>query len=349
MNKFRTLPLPPAGPAWFPATMGTGILASLLQLHESRIPGASMAAVAVLIVAWSIFLGLVVASCWNIRVWWDSVREFSTMPFLATVSMGMLSIGAATALVVSAQWPAYADLAWAIDAVMWWCATIIGVATALGFSARLIGVDRGAPTPVWGLAVVSPMVSATTGAGLSGVSSPQWAVTIHMVSTACFYLSFFVGVLIFFRAYQQHFVIAPIPIPASASSWIPLGVVGQSTAAAQALAFRTDGAVAEIYGGQVHVMANLYGWLMFVVGIPLVGLAVVVTLRGFYLRMPFSPGWWALTFPVGTLALGATWLAQGTGYEWLTHLGALVTVGLVGTVSVCCGASVVAVLQHKNA
>ena len=55
--------------------------------------------------------------------------------------------------------------------------------------------------------------------------------------------------------------------------------------------------------------------------------------------MPFAPGWWALTFPIGTLALGATLLSRGTGIGALMWLGTFGTLVLVGTVTLCLFAS----------
>lgn len=122
-------------------------------------------------------------------------------------------------------------------------------------------------------------------------------------------------------------------------------MVGQSAAAAQAMALQAEHVLVQGFGQSVHQIAHTYGWIMVVVGIPMVAWACAVTLRGFRKRMPFSPGWWALTFPIGTLALGATLLGAGTQIQPLVWLGAVGTLCLVGTVTLCLVASARAVLR----
>ncbi|WP_254873062.1 hypothetical protein [Schaalia sp. Marseille-Q2122] len=160
-----------------------------------------------------------------------------------------------------------------------------------------------------------------------------------MVALSCFFLALSLGLVIFAYAYQRHWRTAPVPLVASASSWIPLGLVGQSTAATQALAHTATPMTSPEFAQALAHMANLYGYSMFIVGTPLIAWATLVTLRGFQHRMPFTPGWWALTFPIGTLALGATLLGRGSGYTVFTGLGVTATVILIGTVALCLMAS----------
>ncbi|MGV9189017.1 TDT family transporter [Arcanobacterium canis] len=341
----RSAKLPPIGPAWFPAAMGTGILANLLQSHAGNLPGAGTAAVVVLVLAWCVFAALVLGYLARIAISRDAlmttIRDSTQTPMWGTVSMGILSVGSATAIVISAHWPHLAEIAWQLDAAMWIVGTTIGTLASLGFAIWLIGADLGSPTIVWGLAVVGPMVSATTGAVLVEHVSVTFQFWLLAAASACFFMSLFLGVSVFATAYHHHWRVEPLPLAASASAWIPLGIVGQSTAAAQAIAHQSQQMLLPEFAGSAQAVANAYGWAMFVIGIPLVAWALVMTVRGFLRRMTFAPGWWALTFPIGTLALGATLLAQGAGVEIMTWIGAAGTLVLVGTVSLCAVASVV--------
>lgn len=296
-----SIPLPPAGPAWFPSVMGTGLLANLLHTHAPHLLGAHILSAAVLGIAWVLLIGLTCGFAFRVvrkpSVFSRSITDFSQMPFWATVSMGYLSVGSASTVVVPSFAPGLLGFVWGLNTGMWVFGTVVGVCSAFGFAARLIGVDRGAPTTIWGLAVVGPMVSSTTGANLVPHVSETLDPYVQVVSIACFFLSLFVGSIIFACSYNHQWRVEPIPVVASVSAWIPLGVVGQSTAAAQAMAFQTDHLVLPETQAAMHNLANLYGWIMLIVGIPLVIFAVAMTIRGFYLRMPFTPGWWAMTFP----------------------------------------------------
>lgn len=81
--------------------------------------------------------------------------------------MGILSVGSVTLTIASEQYPHYANLALQLDVALWIIGTIIGIITALAFAVLLVGRDVGAPSTVWGLAVVGPMVSATVGGGIA--------------------------------------------------------------------------------------------------------------------------------------------------------------------------------------
>ena len=43
---------------------------------------------------------------------------------------------------------------------------------------------------------------------------------------------------------------------------------------------------------------------------------MIRTIYGFRERMNFTPGWWALTFPIGTVALGAAMMAETMSGPW---------------------------------
>ena len=214
----------------------------------------------------------------------------------------------------------------------------------IGFAVVLVrAAAPGTPSTVWGLAVVPPMVSATVGAGLVPHLAPALQIPLLLILAACFGLSLILGGIIFALAYHHHWRVARLPIPASTSAWIPLGVVGQSTAAAQAMAVAAAGLVPAPVAGVLQTVANDYGVLMLALGVPLAAWAVAMTVRGFRARMPFVPGWWSLTFPIGTLALGSHLLGVGTGIAAYLVAGLACWATLCGTWLLCAVASARAV------
>lgn len=335
--------LPPPGPAWFGSVMGTAILATLLQLVGGHVHGGALAARVLLILAWALLLVLTVGfarRCLADRaVLRESLHGLIPMAQWGMVSMGALAVGSATSTVLPAWAPALAHVAWVLDGVLWVLGSSLGFAIALGFAARLVGREAGEPTTVWGLAVVPPMVTATTGAALAGHADGAVRALVLLVAIAGFAIALCLGGIVFAVAYHHHWRVAPVPLATSASAWIPLGIVGQSVAAAQALTAAVRPDLTADAGTALAGLAHGYGVVMFLIGAPLVAWAVRVTARGFRLGMPFSPGWWAMTFPVGTIALGAHLLGQGTGWAWANLLAAVAVVTLVGTWSLCAGAS----------
>ena len=341
--------MPPVGPAWYGAVMGTAILATLTQI---LVPGLWVARV-LLALGWLLLVGLTAGFAAR------AVRHPGTLaasvrvgalPLWGMVSMGMLAVGSATATVLPPWAPVLTDLAVIVDAILWVLGTTLGLATAVGFAVLLVRSDAGAPTTVWGLAVVPPMVSATVGAGLvPHLPTPAQQLSLLLVTAACFVLSLTLGAVIFTVAYHHHWRVAGLAVAASTTAWIPLGVVGQSTAAAQAIAGSAGPLLPATLATVVQDLANDYGVLMLGLGVPLAAWAVAMTVRGFRRRMPFVPGWWSLTFPIGTLALGAHLLGVGSGLTGFLVAGVVLVVVLAGTWTRCAVATArAAATRHRG-
>ena len=142
------------------------------------------------------------------------------------------------------------------------------------------------------------MVAATASAQLAPHVG-EWGSIVHGIGVACFVLAWVTAVPTFAFVYARTFPI--IPAQFATTAWIPLGLVGQSTVAAQLLA-----------GDQWHFRATVYGLVILSVGIPLAGYAIIKhwgTALG-STPMPYNPTWWASTFPVGTCCLGTHTLAE---------------------------------------
>ena len=102
------------------------------------------------------------------------------------------------------------------------------------------------PAFPWGLALVSPMVAATSAGQLAAHHGEFY----HYAGELCFFLTFFTAIPLFLYCYWSR----TRPRGAAAgTAWIPLGVVGQSTAASTLL-----------------FDAHLYGLIMFTLGVPCV-------------------------------------------------------------------------------
>jgi tellurite resistance protein TehA-like permease len=95
-----------------------------------------------------------------------------------------------------------------------------------------------------------------------------------------------------------------VPTPAFVPTmWLVLGPLGQSIAGFIAL-----GAVAgdawPALGHGLFMAGLAYGVIVWGFGTYWFAMAAAITLRAIALQMPFTLGWWAFTFPVGTMTAG---------------------------------------------
>ena len=144
----------------------------------------------------------------------------------------------------------------------------------------------GSPSFQWGLALVVPMVAATSAGQLGFISLGRMG----------FILVWIIGVPVFVYVYVA--LIrgrASIPVAVGNTAWIPVGVIGQSTAAAQWL------------------WPDNFGLHYAAVMLPLGALASMYALFHEYRVVrtwaPYNPAWWGSTFPVGTMSLGTHFVA----------------------------------------
>lgn len=263
--------------------MGLSITASLIDIHLSSTLG-HLPAELMLGVATLLALALTVGFLRHRNPGFHS----SVMPAWGMVSMGILALGSAYSLIFSA---------WPVHTFCWAVGTVLGAITCVKFF-RYLFVSRPAPAFTWGLPLVAPMVAATASAQLAPHAG-AWGSAVHGIGVACFALAWVTAVPTFAFVYARTF--PTIPTQFATTAWIPLGLVGQSTVAAQLLA-----------GDQWHFRATVYGLVILSVGIPLAGYAIIKhwgTALG-SAPMPYNPTWWASTFPVGTCCLGTHTLAE---------------------------------------
>lgn len=341
----RIAPAPrvPMGPPWWGAVMGTGILGTLTQLHAGSTPAGAGLARFFLVCGWAMMvsftLGFLVRIVRRRGAWTASITGVGSSAW-GMVSMGILAVGAATGTVLPAWDPRLSAAAWTADEIAWTIGTIIGFLSTFGFVLGVLKNRPHEPRPAWGLAIVPPMVSATCGAPfVARMQSAGPAFALLVLLAACFVCSLTLGLVVFTAAYRHHLRVEPLPASMATSSWIPLGVVGQSTAAAQAIAGQAGRFLVPDAASAFHVLADVYGYVTLTVAIPLVVLAIVVTVRGALDRMPFVPGWWALTFPIGTLSLGALNLSKGSHLHGYAVASTVAWVVLLGTWTLCSVAS----------
>jgi tellurite resistance protein TehA-like permease len=303
--------------------MGSGLLSALLAVFSRDLgwllPFAAVLWAVVALTLVGMTVAFVVRCLLSHEAFRATFENFAVIPLWGAVSMAMLSIGWATMTIVPLLNPDLRPVAVHVDFVLWALGTLLGLLTAFGFTAAIVVRHPGRPLPVWGLSLVPPIVSATTGSALVPyIPHADLQLTLIIMTVACFFTSIVLGFVIFAVAFHHHIRVENIPVEASMSAWIPLGVVGQSMAAAQSIAAQSERFVLPFAVPTIHTLADLYGYLMLAATVPVIANAKWITLRGFRAGISFNPGWWALVFPVGTVTLGTRLLGQSSGHAWIS-------------------------------
>lgn len=295
-------------PNWFAVVMGTGIIAVATASLPVNLPGRR----GVALTFWALAATLLAVLATAFVVHWVRhteharvyARSAAMFPFYGALPMAVLTVGAGTAAVGSTV--IAPGVAYGIAGALWAIGTLGGLLTAAVMGLRLRAVaDRGTPTPAWLMPVVPPMVSAATGAALvnhlpEGPSRPAMLIGCYALFTVALALALFVVAMVV----HEFDVRGLPPLQALPTLWIPLGIVGQSVAAANLLGTAAPHAVGDGVAHALHVFGLDYGFVMGTIMIVALAAAGVVTARAFRQGLAFTMSWWSFTFPVGACAVG---------------------------------------------
>lgn len=192
-----------------------------------------------------------------------------------------------------------------------------GPATVITWAIQLTRFD-GDPKFTWGLPLVGPMISAS----VAGWLARDFGQPYHAMGTVLFLMSLFTAVPTFIRVYwaawhgNVDFTGAK-----SATAWVPLGVIGQSTTALQIL-----------YPSAFSVA---YGLVALVLAIPAALFAMITFYPNVARWVDYSPAWWSCTFPPGTVSMGGHQVALVNGAEWLDVVALSIPVLLIAHWVLC--------------
>ena len=293
-DKFRQLP--PPGPAWGGSLMGTSIVARLL-VEKHMMTGATIFTAIACVVLVALIVGFV-------RYRHPRFRR-TTMAEWSMFFIGILALGASLAGVTGNG---------VFRLIGFW---IGAPATVITFAIQLTRFD-GPPKFTWGLPLVGPMISAS----VAGWLARDYGSLYHILGTGFFLMSIFTAVPTFIYVYWATWRgKVDISGAMSATTWVPLGVVGQSTTALQVL-----------YPGTFSVA---YGLVALVVAIPLALFAMVNFYPNVARWVDYSPAWWACTFPPGTVSMGGHQVALVNGSQRLDAIALSIPLLLITHWALC--------------
>ncbi|NLG56127.1 MAG: C4-dicarboxylate ABC transporter [Rhodococcus sp.] len=336
-------------PNWFASVMGTGIIAVVASAaaESSAVHNTGVHSIlhAVAVTFWVIAtLLLLVLTASYARRWLrypqaarGDLRDPLMFPFTGAIAMAILTVGAASG---SAGRGILGDtVATDVQALLWAIGTVIGIATYTAMLRRVLSAKGypSPPVPAWLMPVVPPMVSAATGAILAAELGGGIATALTVFG----YIQFgaaLIGVVIVGLPLARQLRAEGIPWgPVVPTLWIPLGVVGQSVAAANLLG----------HGTWARAFGVGYGFVFGTIG--LVAFAAMGATTGVAVRrrLPFAPSWWSFTFPIGTCASGAIALSEAANKTTIYLAGIVLLVILGGAWMVVTAATVAALLRAR--
>lgn len=276
--------------------MGTSIVSRLLVEEHLLIASGIFAAI-----AWAIFVALLI----GFLRYRHPAFQRTTMAEWSMFFIGILALGAAMSGLTG-------------NGVFRLIAFWVGApATVLTWGIQLTRF-YGPPKFTWGLPLVGPMISASVAAWLA----LDYGQLYHTLGTIFFAMSLFTAVPVFIYVYWATFRgKVDLSGALSATAWVPLGVVGQSTTALQLL-----------YPGHYSVA---YGLTALVIAIPLAIFAMAKFYPNVAKWVDYSPAWWACTFPPGTVSMGGHQVALVNGSHWLDMVSLSIPIVLIIHWSLC--------------
>ncbi|KAK4045948.1 Plasma membrane sulfite pump involved in sulfite metabolism [Microbotryomycetes sp. JL201] len=320
-------------PAWFAVTMGTGITSILLHNLPYQFKGLNTIAIIFFVLNVVLFCTFTAMSIARYIMHPAFFMKMLCHPasslFLGTFAMGFATVGDGVVLFcvpALESRDAWIRFAWAL----WWLDALVSVLIAIGVPYVMFVRQTHTPTSmtaVWFLPVVAPIVAAAHGGIVADVLKPTHA----LVTIAISYMMLGIGLapaFLLMALYFQRLAFHKLPpTPVIFSTFLPVGPCGQSAYAflqlsrmlvniterdpglGQTLFSSTD--VRTLVLG-VYACSMVVALFMLGLGVFWMTLAIASVVKTYAKTswIPFNLGFWALTFPIGTMASAAIMLAR---------------------------------------
>ncbi|KAJ2518263.1 Plasma membrane sulfite pump involved in sulfite metabolism [Coemansia sp. RSA 1939] len=321
-------------PAWFTATMGTGITGILVFNFPYHWEPLRYIGMAIALFNLLLYILFAVLFAWRL-IWYRDFYSILLHPqmsmSLGTIPMGLCTIVISLVVMITpygAPWvPTLGLVLWCICVVLSVLSYLVIPFTAITHQQHLL--DKMNATLL--LPVVTTVVAASTGAVVCSVHNIGSAATVIIFIS---YILWAMGVglsLMIITIYLVRLTMFKLPPKeAIVSVFIPLGPFGQSSYGIQMLGAESlrvlPSALPHIsYLGEVlystGFFLGLLIWSFAIWWFFHASYSIIYTrFRG---KLPFNLGWWALIFPIGTFASSSSALWTITGYTVFRVLNAI--------------------------
>ena len=313
-------------PNWFTVTMGTGVLALLLN----QLPGPAWLPVLAAwvwranIVLFSVF-SLLYAAHWLFypRQAMQSLSHSVVPMFLGAIPMGLATITNGT--LVFGHDPQLALRLWEVDVVL---SVLIG----LGVPFAMVVSQKHlleSMTGVWLLPIVACEVAAASGALLAPHVPQAMAANLVLAGYGLWALSVPLAMGILTILFLRLVLHSLPPAEMAVSSWLALGPLGTGALGllllGHAAPYAFAGGGLAFLGGVAQGVGVIGGLAIWAYGAWWLALAVAMTLAQRPHRLPFNMGWWGFTFPLGVFILATNALGAQTGLAVFAVAGHVLT------------------------
>ncbi|TKY86886.1 hypothetical protein EX895_004174 [Sporisorium graminicola] len=322
-------------PSWFSVTMGTGVVATLLNLlpWPSIHSGLRYPAVCFLFADIIIFILFLCAFFARYLMYPEvvplTIKHPQKSMFLGTLPMGLITIISGIAQLGTKEFELGIGFALAASG-LWWGATALSLLTAIGVPFSMMTYQKHyfeGITAALLLPIVPPITAAATGSVIAEILMhryPTYAFTIMVVSYLVLGIGLPLALLILVLYFQRLLLFKSPPRDVIISVFLPLGPCGQGGEACLHLGkvalhlFPTISTPASSSGvpqlfsvGQALYGAGLISaMLLFGLGIWWLAIGVFTIIRELKRgKLGFNMGWWGLTFPFASLAICTARLA----------------------------------------
>ncbi|MGE4481328.1 TDT family transporter [Acidocella sp.] len=313
-------------PNWFTVTMGTGVLALLLDQMPGPawLPALAADVWRLNIVLFSLF------SCLYLAHWLFYPRQaakifkHSVVPmFLGAIPMGLATI--TNGVLVFGHDPHLALRLWEVDAVL---SVLSGLVVPF---AMVVGQKHmlESMTGVWLLPIVACEVAGASGALLAPHLPQDVAANLVLAGYGLWALSVPLALGILTILFLRLVLHSLPPAELAVSSWLALGPLGTGSLGLLLLGHAAPAAFA---GTNLAFLADvaqgggvLGGLVLWAYGAWWLALAVAMVLAHRPHRLPFNMGWWGFTFPLGVFILATNVLGTQTGLQAFVIAGHVLT------------------------
>ncbi|KAI8322846.1 hypothetical protein GQ54DRAFT_259177 [Martensiomyces pterosporus] len=326
-------------PAWFTATMGTGITGVLFYgfpYESAAIRYISMAIALFNAVLFTVFTVLLVGRSLVYRDFFKIMLHPQLSMPLGAIPMGLCTV---INSLVSMLHPYHPRWLPTFTLVLWCIDVVISVLSCLSVPFLMTTHHKHAlktMNSTWILPVVPTVVAAASGAVVASIHSEPTANVIIIVS----YVLWAIGVgiaMMMLTIYLLRMSLYKLPPKeAIVSSFIPLGPLGQSSYGIQQLGiqalrvFPTTLPAIPYIGEFMHCFGFATGLLIWGLGGWWFAHAIYSVLyTRSHGRLPFNLGWWAFIFPIGTFTSSTSSLWSMTGFTFFRVLAAIQIAGIL--------------------
>ncbi|KAJ2307585.1 Plasma membrane sulfite pump involved in sulfite metabolism [Coemansia sp. RSA 2706] len=322
-------------PAWFTASMATGMTSMLLYGFPYKWKPLEYIGIGIALLNLVMFVFFMILFLWRLIQY----RDFGSLILhpqqsmaLGAVPMALTTIITSLVTILTPYNPSWMPM---LALVLWSIAITFSVLSFMVIPFLATSHQRHDFSKVNAtllLPIVPTVVAASAGAVLASVHTGTTAVAIILISYAL--LAMGVGLsMLFIASYIIRLVLFKLPPPEIIFTvFIPIGPMGQSSYAiqllgVQALRVLPDSLPQLQYLGHVlHDIGFLFGLLMWAFAFWWVAHAIYsVVYTRIHGPVPFNLGWWAIIFPTGTFAASCAQLGVLTGFTFFRVLASLVT------------------------